>query len=502
MFVYAATIFLSAFLLFQVQPMIAKFILPWFGGSAAVWSASLLFFQLLLLAGYLYAHCLIRYVKPKQQVVVHLTLLVISLITLPIIPKDYWKPVGGTDPLMGILLLLGATVGLRYTLLSATSPLLQAWYVRTHSGAIPYRLFALSNFGSMLALLSYPFLVEPNIALRSQARLWSLGFAAFAIACGLAAWKSRGGTDALQEAAKEEAPAPKFSTILLWISLAACASTLLLATTSHLTQNVAPIPLLWIAPLSIYLLSFILSFESDKIYQRWLFLPLGLVSLGAFTYGMTEYENNTDVIKRLIPMLCGALFIACMVCHGELAKRKPHPRYLTLFFLMVSLGGAIGGLFVALLAPHIFPNYWEMPIAITGLGILIAIVLSSDDDGVPRPLAVRASLLIVALSFGVYLARLERLANREYLLSVRNFYGVLRVRDEPPGDTLTGVRVLIHGTINHGTQLLGPGGGRIPTSYFGETSGISRAIRTKGEAGPIRIGILGLGAGGTRSEER
>jgi hypothetical protein len=500
MFVYAATIFLSAFLLFQVQPMIAKFILPWFGGSAAVWSASLLFFQLLLLAGYLYAHCLIRYVKPKRQVVVHLALLVISLVTLPIIPKDYWKPVGGTDPLLGILLLLGATVGLPYTLLSATSPLLQAWYVRTHSGAIPYRLFALSNFGSMLALLSYPFLVEPNIALRSQARLWSLGFAAFAIACGLAAWKSRGGTDALQEAAKEEAPPPKFSTILLWISLAACASTLLLATTSHLTQNVAPIPLLWIAPLSIYLLSFILSFESDKIYQRWLFLPLGLVSLGAFTYGMSEYENNSDVIKRLIPMLCGALFIACMVCHGELAKRKPHPRYLTLFFLMVSLGGAIGGLFVALLAPRIFPNYWEMPIAITGLGILLAIVLSSD--GVPRPLAVRASLLIVALSFGVYLARLERRANKDYLLAARNFYGVLRVRDDPPDDSFAGVRVLIHGTINHGTQLLGPGGGRIPTSYFGETSGISRAIRSKGANGPIRIGILGLGAGVTATLAR
>ena len=147
----------------------------------------------------------------------------------------------------------------------------------------------------------------------------------------------------LQVAAQEHAPAPRFSTILLWISLAACASTLLLATTSHLTQNVAPIPLLWVAPLSIYLLSFILAFESDKIYQRWLFLPLGLVALGAFTYGMSEYENNSDVIKRLIPMLCGALFIACMVCHGELAKRKPHPRYLTLFFLMVSLGGAIGG---------------------------------------------------------------------------------------------------------------------------------------------------------------
>ena len=502
MFVYAATIFLSAFLLFQVQPMIAKFVLPWFGGSAAVWSASLLFFQLLLLLGYLYAHCLIRYLKPRQQMIVHCTLLLISLVTLPIIPKDYWKPVGGSDPLVGILLLLGATIGLPYALLSSTSPLLQAWYLRTKSNVIPYRLFALSNFGSMLALLSYPFLVEPNIPLRLQARLWSVAFAAFAVACGLAAWKSREGTDALQTAAHEDAKPPSFSTILLWISLAACASTLLLATTSHLTQNVAPIPLLWVAPLSIYLLTFILAFESDKIYQRWLFLPLGLVALGTFTYGMSEYENNSDVIKRLIPMLCGALFIACMVCHGELAKRKPHPRYLTLFFLMVSLGGAIGGLFVALIAPRIFPNYWEMPIAIAVLGVLIAIVLSYDDDGAPRPLAVRASLLIVALSFGVYLARLERRANQEYMLAARNFYGVLRVRDDPPGDSVNGIRVLIHGTINHGTQLLGPGGGRIPTSYFGETSGISRAIRSKGEKGPIRIGILGLGAGVTATLAR
>jgi hypothetical protein len=201
-------------------------------------------------------------------------------------------------------------------------------------------------------------------------------------------------------------------------------------------------------------------------------------------------------------MLCGALFIACMVCHGELAKRKPHPRYLTLFFLMVSLGGAIGGLFVALIAPRIFPNYWEMPIAITGLGVLIAIVFSYDDDGAPRPLAVRAALLIVALSFGVYLARLERRSNEEYILAARNFYGVLRVRDDPPVDNVGAVRVLIHGTINHGTQLLGPGGGRIPTSYFGETSGISRAIRSKGERGPIRIGILGLGAGVTATLAR
>jgi peptidoglycan/LPS O-acetylase OafA/YrhL len=326
------------------------------------------------------------------------------------------------------------------------------------------------------------------------------------------------------------------STILLWISLAACASVLLLATTSHLTQNVAPIPLLWVAPLSIYLLTFILAFESDRVYQRWVFLPLGVIALAAYTYGMSEYENNSDVIKRLIPMLCGALFICCMVCHGELAKRKPHPRYLTLYFLMVSVGGAIGGLFVALVAPRVFPNYWEMPIAIGACAVLMVLVLWSDGDGKPRPfpvslattvavltacgmivarlgwapqwipedwtvpiaigggavlvcltlwqdgvgverpLTVRLSLMIVALAFCVYLGRIEHTTDSGYILAARNFYGVLRVRDDPPGDS-AGVRVLVHGTINHGTQLMTPDGGRTPTSYFGETSGINRAIR-------------------------
>ncbi len=527
-----------------------------------MWSAALLFFQLLLLLGYLYAHCLIRYLKPKQQLGVHATLLAISLAVLPIIPADRWKPVGGHDPLVGILLLLGATIGLPYMVLSSTSPLLQAWYVRTHTGVIPYRLFALSNFGSMLALISYPFLVEPNITLHHQAYYWSFGFVAFAVVCALAGWKSREGSDTLQSAAEEPAESPRIGTILLWISLAACASVLLLATTSHLTQNVAPIPLLWVAPLSIYLLTFILAFESDRVYHRWVFLPLGIVALAIYTYGMGEYENNSDVIKRLIPMLCGALFICCMVCHGELAKRKPHPRFLTLYFLMVSVGGAIGGLFVALVAPHVFPNYWEMPIAIGTCAVLMVLVLWSDGAGtertfplplattvavltaigmlaarlgwmpqripadwvtpiaigggallvgtalwhdgagVERPLSIRLSLLLVAVSFCVYLGRIEHQTDSGYILAARNFYGVLRVRDDPPEDTAPAVRVLVHGTINHGTQLMTPEGGRTPTSYFGETSGISRAIRAKGGAGPIRIGILGLGAGVTATLAR
>src|SRR5580698_2342357 len=191
MLIYAATVFLSAFLLFQVQPLIAKFILPWFGGSAAVWSAALLFFQLVLLAGYLYAHCIIRYLTPKQQFWTHASLLIASLATLPIVPSAMWKPSSGDDPTLRILLLLGATVGLPYALLSATSPLLQAWYLRTHEGSIPYRLFALSNFGSMLALLSYPFVIEPRMALSKQALFWSIGYASFSVFCIFAAWSSR-----------------------------------------------------------------------------------------------------------------------------------------------------------------------------------------------------------------------------------------------------------------------------------------------------------------------
>ncbi|PYT17511.1 MAG: hypothetical protein DMG59_07135 [Acidobacteria bacterium] len=501
MLVYAATIFLSAFLLFQVQPLIAKFILPWFGGSAAVWSAALLFFQLLLVAGYLYAHCLIRYLRPKQQVALHTGLLAAGLLTLPIIPSAIWKPTDGSDPTLRILLLLGATVGLPYTLLSATSPLLQAWYLRTHAGAIPYRLFALSNFGSMLALLSYPTLVEPRLTLHRQAVTWSFEFAVFAVVCRLAAWKSRRGVDPIQLSAHDDKVArPGLAQTLLWIGLAACASTLLLSLTSHMTQNVAPIPLLWVVPLSLYLLSFILCFESDRIYNRAFFLPLQAIALGALTYGMYMYEINLSV-KRLIPVLCGSLFVCCMVCHGELARSKPAPRYLTHFYLMVSAGGAMGGLFVALLAPRIFHSYIELPVAMIGCVVLVACVLWNEVSGPHDPWS-RVAIIAIIAGFAAYLGFIEVRRERTFVLSARNFYGVLRVRDDPETEDSTGKRVLIHGTINHGTQLLEPGSERIATSYFGTGSGINRALRALGESGPLRIGILGLGAGVTATLAR
>ena len=499
MLVYAATIFLSAFLLFQVQPLIAKFILPWFGGSAAVWSAALLFFQLLLLAGYLYAHLLIRFLKPKQQFMMHTGLLAASLITLPIIPNPVWRATGVADPTPRILLLLAATVGLPYTMLSATSPLLQAWFVRARKGAVPYRLFALSNFGSMLALISYPTLVEPRMPLHTQGIFWSWGFAVFAAACVLAAWKATGVPDHVPEDAFSgtRVAAPGIGDRLLWIGFPACASVLLLAVTSHLTQNVAPIPLLWVVPLSLYLLSFILCFESDRLYPRWLFLPLLVVALGVFTWGITLYENNLE-IQRLIIALCGSLFVCCMVCHGELSRRRPHPRYLTQFYLLVSLGGALGGLVVAFASPRLFRDYSELPIGLVGCAALVACVLWNRAPGVPRALWIRGALVLATLGFAGYLGYVELKKENRYVRSVRNFYGVMHVRDDEADQYVPAERVLVHGTIEHGTQLKEDVKGRIPTSYFGRTSGVYRAIRTlRDSRGALRLGVLGLGAGVT-----
>jgi spermidine synthase len=491
---FASTIFLSAFLLFEIQPLIAKFILPWFGGSASVWSAVLLFFQLLLVAGYFYAHCSIRFLKPRRQLWLHGALLAASLLTLPIIPSSAWKPAAAGDPTLRILLLLTVTVGLPYTLLSATGPLLQAWYLRVNAESVPYRLFSLSNLGSMLALLSYPFVVEPSLTLGAQARIWSAAYAIFAALCALTGWRSRESAFALQPGSGKDISPPSSGAQLLWIGLAACASTLLLAVTSQLTQNVAPIPLLWVAPLALYLLSFILCFGNDRIYNRIVFLPLLAGSLAFFAYSDYISEKNISV-KKLIPALCGALFVCCMVCHGELARRKPHPRFLTQFYLMVSAGGAIGGLFVALVAPRLFKDYLELPVAISACAVLVTCVLWSEAPGKPRALWIRIALVVVACGLAGYLGFSEARKARGYIVSARNFYGTLRVRDDAATEEAPAQRVLTHGTITHGTELTGPGSARIATSYYGHASGASRGLRALGEAGPLRIGVIGLGAG-------
>ncbi|HEX9021933.1 MAG TPA: hypothetical protein VF903_11800, partial [Nitrospirota bacterium] len=332
MLLSAATIFLSAFLLFQIQPMIAKMILPWFGGSAAVWITAMLFFQTALLGGYLYAHWLATKLMPRMQAVTHTALLAASILFLPVTPAPAWKPAGAEDPILRILGLLAVSVGLPYFLLSTTSPLIQAWYARKFRAALPYRLFGLSNLASLAGLLAYPVLVEPNITLRQQSLGWSALYGAFVLLGVTAAVSSRdrtGDRDApVREEAQPDSRPPGLRERILWLLLAACASTLLLAVTNHLTQNVAPIPFLWVLPLSLYLLTFILTFDFERLYHRKIFFWLLAIALGGMAYGLSHWNSRTN-LRIVIPAFCAGLFFVCMFCHGELVRRKPPARHLT-----------------------------------------------------------------------------------------------------------------------------------------------------------------------------
>src|SRR5580704_7540336 len=430
MLAYACTIFLSAFLLFAVQPMIGKIILPWFGGSAAVWSTCLLFFQAALLAGYFYADRSTRSLKPKRQATLHIALMALSLALLPILPSPSWKPTQAGDPSLRILLLLTATIGLPYILLSTTSPLLQAWYVSAKPGSIPYRLFALSNFGSLLALLSYPVLVEPLFTTHAQAYGSSLVYVLFAMACATIAWRALRLANNKQPTAaamptQSQASSPTWVTRVLWTALSACASTLLLAITNHLSQNVAPIPFLWVLPLSVYLLSFVLCFEREKVYHRGVFLPLLVIALDGAAYAIYANEGNPN-IAWAIPTIVAALFIGCMVCNGELARLKPDPRYLTSFYMMIALGGALGGVFVAIVAPHAFHTYLELPISMVACSALAAIVLwispqppsKAWSSRIPVS-AVRIAMLAFTVGLAIHLGYENQISDQRFRQSVR-----------------------------------------------------------------------------------
>ena len=498
MILYALTIVVSAFLLFQVQPVIAKIILPWFGGSAAVWTTCLLFFQMVLLLGYLYAHATVRYLKPRMQMLVHAGLLLLSAAVLPIYPNASWKPYGSEDPSLRILGLLAMTVGLPYFLLSTTGPLLQAWYARRYKGAIPYRLYALSNAGSMFALLSYPVLFEPVYTTRQQATIWSVAYVGFAALCALTAFRS-GTTVAAEESVDVVGEhKPGAAQYWMWMGLAACASVLLLAVTNHMSQNIAAIPFLWILPLSIYLLSFILCFEGSGWYRRTPYLQLFAVALGSMAYAMSSEQEGNLPIKIMLPLFAMGLFTCCMVCHGELARLKPHPRYLTHFYLMISAGGALGGLFVGLIAPHLFHAFYEMPAGMGACAVLVVLVLKHDPEltwfqNFRQPAPLVAAALTVALI--TYLGMQIRENNQGARLLVRNFYGGLKVRDSGPEARLDAVRSLTHGTINHGEEFLNPTRRDWPTTYYGPNTGVGVAIRDKQKKGPIRVGVIGLGTG-------
>jgi hypothetical protein len=527
MILHAATIALSAFLLFLVQPIIARQILPWFGGSAAVWTTCMVFFQVALLAGYFYSDTVIRRLAPRSQAILHTVLLLASLAFLPITASEAMKPVDASQPIGHILLLLAMTIGLPYLMLATTGPLVQAWFSRQYRSAQVYRLYALSNLASMLALIGYPPLIEPNASGRLQSVGWSAGYAVFVLLAIAAAWSGvrrgaarapgeeiaaadahaegiaapppRAGAAALPAAhdaagvpiaRRDPAAAPTPGEQALWLVLAALGSVLLLAVTTHITQNVASIPFLWVLPLAIYLMTFILCFDGKGWYWRPQYIVLAAIATVAMVGGLSFRPEGMGVergllhLEQAVPVYAFGLFVLCMFLHGELVARKPAPAHLTRFYLMVSLGGAVGGLLVGIAAPLAFDWYWELPIALTVVALLVAALSRGG---------LRVAGAVATLACAVMLFDYVRWVREDVIELSRNFYGTLRVVGSAPEDARQSRR-LLHGVILHGEQFLAEDARRIPTTYYGPKSGIGRTIEAYRGA-PMRVGLVGLGVG-------
>jgi hypothetical protein len=439
------------------------------------------FFQSLLLAGYAYADLTTR-LGPRRQALLHIGLLVVSLAFLPILASNGWKPQGDeAQPIARILLLLVATIGLPYFLLSSTTPLLQAWYWRRFQAAVPYRLFALSNLASLLALLGFPLLFEPAFDLTQLGWGWSALFAGFALLCAGTAWISMDGSshESIHEIKKSEKPSTKVQ--LQWLALSAMGSVMLLAVTNHITQNISSVPFLWVLPLALYLITFILAFDHPRWYVRPLFVALLVVLLPAMAYYVPSLA-----LKVAAPVYLVGLFVACMFCHGELARLKPDPAHLTRFYLMMSLGGALGAVLVAIIAPIALRGYFELGIAL----VLLSLIFTARLKGAPIWAGVAVTVATV-----VFVVR----GADDYTIGVRvmerDFYGVVRTADHT---SPVPYRSMYHGGIMHGGQLLGEEFRHTPADYFGPTSGYGRVFRSLREMGlkkPLNVGIIGLGAG-------
>ncbi len=549
MLTYAITIFTGAFLLFQIEPLIARYILPWFGGTSAVWITCMLFFQLLLVAGYAYSHLIATRLAPRRQVIVHVAIvsgcvLLMGALALiwqsPITPRANWKPLNPDFPITRIFALLLVSIGLPFFILSTTGPLLQTWFARSHQGASPYRLYALSNVGSLLALVTYPFLIEPALTLRAQAIVWSLLFVAFAIGVGLSArhiWHVPSSVNFdIAKSDQRRVLHPARSTRVLWIALATVPSVMLLATTNQICQQVAVIPFLWILPLAIYLFSFIICFDNQRWYRRRIFHP----ALGAAVFLALVVLCSPDIsIVIQIVSYSMLLFTICMVCHGELVRLKPHERYLTSFYLMVAIGGALGGVFVVAIAPWLFTGLWEFHLAIwTSLLLLFVVLLRDPSSWIHErrpvlaialmsgalllPELIGATLnagtvhratphllpgfvalgLMSAVAFqkhsqrarrwpgsilqacaflgllvigGVLVVNIE--GNRaNSLVASRNFYGTLCVYSVDSQNPEGHYYMLRHGQIIHGEQYSAADKRREPTTYYGRDSAIGLTL--------------------------
>lgn len=470
--------------------MLGRYALPWFGGGSAVWTTCMLFFQTMLLAGYAYAHWLGSRKSPKTQSIIHVGLLAVSLAFLPIAPDSkVWKDATTGDPSGRILLMLAAAVGMPYLLLSATTPLLQRWFHVKRPNDSPWRLYALSNAGSFLALFSYPFILEPFLRLRTQTWIWSGGYILFAALCAWTAWRSPKALE-IASVQNDDSP-PAWLDYLLWLGLAAFASLVLLGTTSQITQEIAVVPFLWVAPLAIYLLTFILTFESSRWYRREWFA--GLAGILAPVACVTASISVILSVRSQLAIYLAALFAVCMLCHGELAFSKPAPRYLTSFYLTMAAGGALGGGFAALVAPRIFHDFSEHWIGLAGacvLGLLSWIRAGAWEAWTGANFSVR--LPMMALIFGAVTSIVATMNNtRPGLVHIRNFYGTLHVSERT--DANGRLRELTHGRVQHGLQYTELDKRARTTTYYGPHSGVALAIDAKEH--PHRVAVIGLGTG-------
>lgn len=487
---FGLSVLLSAALVFLIQPLLAKQLLPYFGGGAAVWTACMLFFQTLLLGGYAYAYLLSRHLSPLQQRNLHSVLLIAALavsagnITLP-------DASAGAVPLAAILLYLLKIAGLPYLLLSATGPLVQHWFAHLNSQSSPYRLYALSNIGSVAGLLCYPFLLEPLLQLNSQWQLWLGGLSVFVGCMLLLLWRA---VPKLAATVRAQPLQLKQHAALRWLALSACGVILLLAVTQQLTQNITPVPFLWVIPLLLYLLSFILVFASPRFYQRsiWLYvfcLNL-LIALALFYLG-----RQFDVASQLLFYLL-ILFSGCMLCHGELARSKPEPAALTAFYFWLALGGAVGSLLMNLLLPLLFVRQYEFLLVLLSIYLLVLLPLVAA-----KPIQ-RLAVWSVAAVLTLAVVALEYHSEQQTVFSGRNFYGSVQVRDVMlEGENQ---RQLIDGTTSHGSQFTRAPLSDKAQSYYRDGSGAALAIeyflpasleRSAAQLQQRHIGLIGLGAG-------
>ena len=500
--VFAATMGLAGFLLFQVQPMLAKYILPWFGGSATTWIVCMLFFQVALLAGYAHAYAVTRPFPVAKQAKLQIFVLAIGLALLPITPSDSWKPTDTGDPTWRIVALLAASVGMPYLILSTTSPLLSRWLARLDDKLDPARYFAASNLGSFIGLLSYPFVFERAMSTGEQTIWWSWAFVAYAALFGTCAViVMRRGHDEAAAAGSAIASTRGPDSLGLWILYSAMGSILLLATTNAITQWSAVIPFLWILPLSLYLLTFVIAFGNRGLYDRKWFCIVFLV-LAGFTLVMARPESSTDFLEQL-GVQCATMFVGCMICHAEMVKLQPEPARLPKFYLAISFGGALGGILVALVAPLVFKDYFEHQLVLIAIAATAAVMLIGDPafrkQMDAKIVALAAMLLFVG---GLGYAAVTGMAASELIVErIRNFYGVVKVVKEDQNDPQEASLAMYQAGVEQGSQFNIASRKMEPACAFDINSGVGLALayqakrRAGGPQTPLRIGIVGLGAG-------